>query len=899
MESATIRQTFLQFFADRGHEIVPSAPLIPRHDPTLFFTNAGMVPFKRVFTGEETRAVPRAASAQKCLRVSGKHNDLENVGVTPRHHTFFEMLGNFSFGDYFKTTAIRYAWELVTEVFRIDADKLWVSVFEDDDESHAIWRDEVGFPEARLVRLGPKDNFWAMGDTGPCGPCSEIHLDLAAHRGERPNPAGLVADPEGYLEFWNLVFMQYERSADGSLSPLPRPSIDTGMGLERMACILQGKDSNYETDVFQPIIQEIASLSGHPYGASPEHDVSMQVIADHARATTFLIADGIMPSNEERGYVLRRIMRRAIRHGVKLGLKAPFMDRAVDRVIDRMADAFPELRERRAYIEEVVRHEESRFNETLEKGLKLYHQEADRLSAAGRKTLSGDFAFRLADTYGFPLDLTQLIAAEDGLEVDEDGYRAALEAQRARGRSGWKGSGEAAVAGIYRELLEAKGPTRFIGYEDHRSQATIQAILVGGAKRGDVSPGEEAEIIVDRTPFYAESGGQIADTGTIEGLASPSPESGGGGEGGEHACFQVSDVRAPIPGLFVHFGRMKAGTLRVGDVVQLVIEEERRAAIRRNHTATHLLHAALKRVLGDHVAQRGSLVAPDRLRFDFSHFKPLTDEEIAEVEDVVYQEILRNTALDVRERRLEDAMAEGVVALFGEKYGDRVRVVKVPGFSAELCGGTHVRRTGDIGAFKIISESNIQAGVRRVEAVTGWAILKRLRDQERHLRALAASLNASSGDLEPRLHKLLDEKRHMEKTIAELKRKMLEGTGAADTIQDRTKTIEGIPVLSLLLEDVDAKSLREAADRYRNRLGSGVVCLGTRQGPKATLLVALTKDLTSRLSAGDIIKAWAPRINGGGGGRRDMAQAGGRSPERLETAMDEVYEIVRTRLRSS
>ncbi len=932
MDGATIRRTFLDYFAGHGHTVVDSSPLIPRNDPTLFFTNAGMVQFKNVFTGEDPRDYRRATSVQKCLRVSGKHNDLENVGVTPRHHTFFEMLGNFSFGDYFKKDAIYYAWDLLTRVYRLDGDKLWVTIFRDDEEAFTLWREVVGLPESRIVRMGEKDNFWAMGDTGPCGPCSEIHLDLMARDGKGLNPAGPDGDPEGFLEIWNLVFMQYERGSDGTTTDLPRPSIDTGMGLERLAAILQGKRSNYDTDLFMPVIDVVSGLCGVPYGRGEQSDVSMRVIADHARATAFLVSDGVVPSNEARGYVLRRIMRRAIRHGVKLDLAGPFFFKAVHKVVETMGDAYPELKERENSLLEVVTNEEERFADTLDKGLRLYRDEVRKLRARQTDVLPGEFAFLLSDTYGFPLDLTELIAAEDGLVVDREGFDAQMARQRAMARSAWKGSGEQAVSSVYQAVKAGGVESRFLGYEGTTGIADIVALLEDGRPVSRAEPGHKVDMVTRITPFYGESGGQVGDTGVITLLVDrdhagdfPSlqaevfPDKALAGAAGDFgarleailgrksaasvpaiatgepatggATFRVEDTQIPVEGLIVHRGVVTGGRFQVGDWVKLEVDRARREAIRRNHTATHLLQAALRATLGPHVAQRGSLVAPDRLRFDFVHFKPLSEAERLEVEDRVNAAILANLPLNVQHRALKEAMAEGVTALFGEKYGATVRVVEVPGMSAELCGGTHVTRTGDIGLFRMVSEGGIQAGVRRIEAITGLGVLARLRDHEAQAHALGALLKVGVPDLPARVTHLLAEMREHERQIQALKRRIAEGATGPD-LGSRTRVVAGIKVLSAEFDVDSPKALREQADRLRDRLGSGVVCIGSRNDVKATLLVAVTRDLAGRLPARRIVQDLAPMIEGRGGGSPTLAQAGGKSTGSLDKALEAVYDLV-------
>ncbi len=869
MKVHEIRRRFLDYFAEREHDVVPSAPLVPRDDPTLFFVNAGMVPFKEVFLGRESRPIPRAASVQRCVRVSGKHNDLENVGRTPRHHTYFEMLGNFSFGDYFKRDAIALAWGFLTEELGVDPERLWVTVYEDDDEAWELWR-ELGFPEERLQRMDATENFWSMGETGPCGPCSEIHYDHGPGiSSETGGPA--TGDPR-YVEIWNLVFMQYDQSADGTRAELPRPSIDTGMGIERIAAVLQGVYSNYDTDAFTPLIERVAGLSGRTYGRSDdEHDVAMRVIADHARAATFLVSDGVMPSNEGRGYVLRRIMRRAIRFGVKLGLDEPFLHHIVDAVIETSTGAWPELAERRTFIHEVVLAEEQRFRATLDRGLRLLDDALDALSDGG--TLPGDVAFTLSDTYGFPLDLTRLIAEERGHGVDEAGFEAALEDQRARGRAAWKGSGEAAVEGLWSTLAEELGETLFDGYPEagrpgtrgNGEVAALVRITDDGAERVDrLAAGEEGVVVLDRTPFYAESGGQVGDVGQL--LCGD-------------ARFAVRDTTRAA-GLHLHQGQVEAGTLTVGAGVEARVEDPRRAATRRNHTATHLLHAALRDVLGEHVTQKGSLVAPDRLRFDFSHHKPVSDDELQTIEDRVNEQIIRNTALTAEVKPLDQARAEGAMALFGEKYDDEVRVVSIPGFSVELCGGTHVDRTGDIGPFLITSESGVAAGVRRIEAQTGGGALAVIRDRSETLGALAERLKTGPHRVLDAVERLQDERKRLEKELAQVKAQL--ASAAAGDLADDAVDVGGVKVLAARYDG----DLKEGADRLREQLGTSLVILAREQGPKAVLCVAATPDLAgARVHAGKLVKELARHIGGGGGGRPDLAQAGGKDPSGIDAAL--------------
>jgi alanyl-tRNA synthetase len=879
VNAAEIRKQYLSWFEAQGHAVVRSSPLIPHNDPTLFFTNAGMVQFKDVFTGHERRDYSRATTVQKCLRVSGKHNDLENVGRTPRHHTFFEMLGNFSFGDYFKADAIPFAWELLTGHFGIDPNRLWVTIYEQDDEAFELWRSKVNFPAERIQRLGAKDNFWSMGDTGPCGPCTEIHYDHGpAVSSDTSGPAG---GSDRYVEIWNLVFMQFDQAADGTRTLLPRPSIDTGMGLERLAAVKQGVYSNYDTDLFQPIIGAACREAHVAYGQDADVDTALRVMADHARATAFLVSDGVMPSNEGRGYVLRRIMRRAIRFGVKIGLDRTFFHNLTDSVAAGFGHAYPELLERQSFVREVVQGEEERFRRTLGRGMKLLDEQIVKVGKGG--TLPGELAFVLSDTYGFPLDLTQMIAAERGVGVDEPGYGAALGAQKARGRAAWKGSGEQAVAGLWHELAEEHGKTGFVGYQSVAGAGAVLAVVrreddaegkPGYARVEHLAAGERGVILLDRTPFYGESGGQVGDEGrlTAEGMAA-----------------RVTDVQK-ASGLHLHHVAVDEGGIRVGDVVQADVDSRRRDHTRRNHTATHLLHAALRTVLGEHVTQKGSLVGPDRLRFDFAHHKPVTAEEIAAVEDLVQAQILRNTALETRVQRLEDAQASGAMALFGEKYEDDVRVVDVPGFSLELCGGTHVQRTGDIGLFRVTSEAGIAAGVRRVEAQTGHGAVAWIRGREAMLQEAAAAIKTDPARLVDAIGKLRQDFRDADKRAQGLEAKL--AAAAAGDLLAKAVVIGGVRVLVAQIEG----DLRGAADTLRDQLGSGVVLLASDKGGKALLLAAVTKDLGARVHAGKVIEAAAPLVGGRGGGRPDMAQAGGDQPGNIAAALDKAREMVALQL---
>jgi alanyl-tRNA synthetase len=880
VKAADIRKTYLQWFEGQGHTIVRSSPLIPHNDPTLFFTNAGMVQFKDVFTGLEKRDDRRATTVQKCLRVSGKHNDLENVGRTPRHHTFFEMLGNFSFGDYFKEEAIPYAWELLTGTFAIDPNRLWVTIYEDDDEAFDIWRSKVNFPSERIQRLGAKDNFWSMGDTGPCGPCTEIHYDHGpAVSDDTRGPAG---GSDRYVEIWNLVFMQFDQAADGTRTRLPRPSIDTGMGLERLAAVRQGVYSNYDTDLFQPIIASACRQAGHAYGHDADIDTALRVMSDHARATAFLVADGVMPSNEGRGYVLRRIMRRAIRFGVKIGLDKPFFHHLTETVAENFGAAYPELLDRQTFVREVVQSEEERFRRTIDRGMKLLDEQIGRVGQGG--TLPGDLAFVLSDTYGFPLDLTEMIAAERGVGVDAPGYEAALGAQKARGRAAWKGSGEQAIAGLWHELADAHGATAFIGYAaTEGTGAVVAAIAEEVDAEGTVSlvrterlhEGQRGIVLLDRTPFYGESGGQAGDAGTLT------------AEGGAARVLDVTKAS----GLHLHKVVVTAGTVGEGDILSASVDDRRRDATRRNHTATHLLHAALRSVLGEHVSQKGSLVAADRLRFDFAHHKPVSVEEVSTIESMVQEQILRNIDVKTSIQSLEEAQSSGAMALFGEKYDAEVRVVSIPGFSLELCGGTHVRRTGDIGVFRILSEGGVAAGIRRIEAQTGHGALAWMRERESALIDASSALKTDPTRLSEAIARLKADLRDAERR-AEAAESKIRAAEAAQAVGDAAE-IGGVKVL---IQQTDAADLRGAADTLRDELGTGVVILASARAGKALLLAAATRDLVGRVHCGKIIEGMAPHVGGRGGGRPDMAQAGGEQPEGLSAALDAGRSVLEAQL---
>ena len=874
MKAPEIRRRFLQFFQDRGHTAMPSSALVPERDPTLFFVNAGMVPFKNIFTGAESPKTPRATTSQKCLRVSGKHNDLEIVGQTPRHHTFFEMLGNFSFGDYFKEQAIEQAWTLLTSPesdggFALDPNRLWVTVYEDDDEAFDLWTKKMGVPAARVQRLGAKDNFWSMGDTGPCGPCSEIHWDHGpAHGDDENGPAG---ETDRYVEIWNLVFMQYEQHEDGSRSDLPSPSIDTGMGLERLAAIKQGVYWNYDTDLFKGVIATAAELAGVAYtGTTSASDMALRVIADHSRSAAFLIADGVMPSNEGRGYVLRRIMRRAIRYGVKIGLDEPFMYQTAERVITDMSAAYPNLTERKSFILEVIRAEEDRFAQTLSRGLELLEQAIADSDGA----LDGQVVFTLFDTFGFPVDLTKLIASERGVEIDEEGYKVHMDAQRARSRAGAKGSGDTAMTALEGELASSLPATEFMGYTADDGTSTVLALLQDGERVSELIG--KGTVITAATPFYAESGGQAGDSGRIQ------------WPGGS---FRVTDTRKGPGGLHLHSGRAESGALKQGQAVELFVDGGLRDRTRLNHSATHLLHAALREVLGDHVQQKGSSVGPDRLRFDFSHHKPVSAKELTQIEDRVYGQVLANTAVDTELKDLEQARADGAMALFGEKYDEKVRVVSMGtgSFSTELCGGTHATRTGDIGLFRVTSESGVAAGVRRIEAVTGPGAMAYARGRDQAGVSAAASLRTSLEQLPEALERLQADRKRLEKELEQLRAEI--AREAAGDLASQARMINGVAVLAAELP-ADVNTLRKEADRLRDTLGTALVVLATRQGG-VKIIAAATKDVAgTKVHAGNIVREVAKVCGGSGGGRPDMAQAGGKDADKLAEALELVYTLV-------
>ncbi len=870
--SNDIRATFLDYFARNGHTVVESGPLVPRNDPTLLFTNAGMVQFKNVFTGQEKRPYTRATTAQKCVRAGGKHNDLDNVGYTARHHTFFEMLGNFSFGDYFKDQAIHHAWTLVTKDYGLPADRLMVTVFSEDDEAAALWRKIAGLPEERIVRIPTSDNFWRMGDVGPCGPCSEIFYD---HGPEIPGgpPGSDNEDGDRFIEIWNLVFMQFEEGPPGTRVPLPRPSIDTGMGLERVAAILQGKHDNYDIDIFRALILASAEATGQdPDG---RFKASHRVIADHLRSTAFLIADGVLPSNEGRGYVLRRIMRRAMRHAHMMGAREPVMHLLTPVLVRQMGTAYPELVRSETLVSETLKLEETRFKTLLERGLGLLADETEKLG--DRATLPGEVAFRLYDTYGFPLDLTQDVLREQGRGVDVAGFEAAMAEQRRRARAAWAGSGEAATDRVWFEVREKVGASEFLGYSTEKAEGVIVALVVDGQSVARAEAGAEVAMVLSQTPFYAESGGQVGDTGVI---------------GAPGLRIAVTDTQKKLGDLFVHIGRVEEGVAAVGGAVAAEVDHARRTAIRAHHSATHLLHEALRRRLGTHVAQKGSLNAPDRLRFDVSQPSPIGRDDLLSVEDTVNARIRENTEVTTRLMTPEAAVAEGAMALFGEKYGDEVRVVGMGGaaeggkpWSVELCGGTHVRRTGDIGLFRIVGESAVSAGVRRIEAVTGEAALALVAENERRLADVAAVLHTGTADVADRVAALVEERRRLERQVAELQKKLAVGGGGVSDVEE----IAGVKLTARNLGDVPARDLKGIAEAIGKQNGSGVVALVSVNDGKASVVVGVSPDLTSRFSAVDLVRAASAAVGGkGGGGRPDMAQAGGPDGTRAEAALTAV-----------
>ncbi len=866
MKSAEIRKAFLDFFRLRGHETVPSSPLVPANDPTLLFTNAGMVQFKEVFLGLESRPYRRAASVQRCVRAGGKHNDLDNVGYTARHHTFFEMLGNFSFGDYFKREAIHYAWEFLVDELGLPPERLWITVFEEDDEAADVWLNEIGVDAARFSRIGAHDNFWSMGDTGPCGPCSEIFYDHGP--GVPGGPPGTPEqDGDRYVEIWNLVFMQYDRDAEANLNPLPKPSVDTGMGLERLAAVMQGVHDNYEIDLFQALIRAVIDLTGQPL----EHtNTSVRVIADHIRSSAFLVTDGVVPSNEGRGYVLRRIVRRALRHGNRLGLTEPFFHKLVDPLIEQMGGAYPELPAARDYVVRVLKQEEERFAETLEQGLRHLEEALERLEGT---VIPGETVFRLYDTYGFPADLTADIARERGLTLDMDGFEREMALQRERARAA------SHFSEGFEGRLEVEESSEFTGYDHLNQRARVTALYRDGHPVEALEEGDEGAVVLDATPFYAESGGQVGDTGIIS---------------TEIACFRVTDTRKEGEAN-VHFGKLANGRLTVGDPVEARVDAQRRREIACHHSATHLLHAALREVLGEHVMQKGSLVAPERLRFDFSHFEPVEPAQLKAIEQRVNAEIQKNLEVVTRIMSPEEAKRMGAMALFGEKYGEQVRVLSMGDFSIELCGGTHVRRTGDIGLFKIVAEGGVAAGVRRIEAVAGGPALVWCETGEARLQAVCELVKGDRDSVVERVSQLVERSRSLEKELGQLKAKLASSRGG--DLAAKAREMDGIKVLAAQMEGADAATLRNTVDQLKNKLGEAVIVLGTVEGDKVRLVAGVTKGLTKRIKAGELVNHVARQVGGKGGGRPDLAQAGGNRPAALQDALQGVFDWVRERCR--
>lgn len=863
-----LRRAFIRYFELHGHQAVPSSALIPQADPTLLFTNAGMNQFKRVFLGEDTRAYKRAVTVQKCLRAGGKHNDLENVGYTRRHHTFFEMLGNFSFGDYFKEDAIQFGWEFLTQTVGLDKDRMWVTVFREDDEADRLWK-KMGVSPSRIVRCGEKDNFWQMGDTGPCGPCSELHFDQgpSVPGDDCPNGEG-----DRVIEIWNLVFMQFNRDAAGTLHPLPKPSIDTGMGLERLAAVAQGVYSNYDSDVFTPLLSAVAARAGARYGGQDTTDRSMRVVADHLRAITFLMADGVLPSNEGRGYVLRRILRRAARHGRLLGIVEPFLYELTAAVVSQMAEVYSEVRGAAATIAEATRGEEERFIATLDQGLPILNEVMAKARSVGSKVLTGPDLFKLYDTYGFPIDLMGEACREQGMTLDEAGFNQAIEEQRTRARRTGGFEQETARPAVA-ELARRFGTTKFVGYERLENESLVQAILIGDRLVKEAAEGDEVEIVLDVTPFYAEGGGQVGDQGVLT---------------GSDGQMEITETTRPVPTVILHKGTVTKGRIREGEQLRMIVNTTTRQDAQRNHTATHLLHAALRDMLGPHVKQYGSLVGPNRLRFDFAHFRPLTSRDVDEIEMVVNNEVRRNERVATEVMSIQDAVAKGALAFFGDKYGEQVRVVTVESFSKELCGGTHCRHTGDIGLFRIVSETGVAAGVRRIEAQTGSGALVYMKKLETDIRELSDLLKVGQSELVAKTRKVMTQLKDKERELEELKLKMASGSAVETT----AKTIAGIQVHVQRTDGLDVNGMRALADQLRDKLKSGVVALGAANDGKVSLLVVVTKDLIARLKAGDLIKEMAAEVGGTGGGRPEMAQAGGKDPARLDVALEKVFGLV-------
>ena len=881
MTSYEIRNAFLKYFEERGHQIVSSSSLVPYDDPTLLFTNAGMVQFKRVFLQEEKRPYTRAVSSQKCVRAGGKHNDLENVGYTARHHTFFEMLGNFSFGEYFKEGAIEMGWDFLTRVLGLPKDRLWITIHEGDlemdlgpdEEASEIWKNFV--PGDRIKAFSTKDNFWSMGDTGPCGPCSEIVIDQGPEVGCGQSDCGLDCECDRFLELWNLVFMQYNRDADGTLVPLPKPSIDTGLGLERIAAAVQGVNSNYDTDLFQPMITHIEEIASKEYGVDETNDISIRVVADHARASAFLIGDGVLPEKEGRGYVLRRIMRRALRHGRKLGMEKAFFSAVVDLVIDMMGKAYPDLKEHTSFIRQVVSKEEESFSDTLTRGLDLLRDEVVLVKEKGAHVVPGSVVFKLYDTYGFPVDLVEDILREEGMGIELKAFDEAMEIQRQRARQAWKGSGEEELKDEFKQLLADGVETTFVGHHGLEHQSKVIKIIQNGALVDLASEGDEVEILTEETPFYGETGGQVGDTG---GITSP-----------DGLKIEVSDTLRPTAQLLIHVGKVRKGRVEIGTPVLLSVNPEARGSTVLNHTGTHLLHAALREILGDHVKQAGSLVAPHRLRFDFTHFSAPTGEELDRIEDLVNQRIRENVPLETTVMPIEEAKQTGAMALFGEKYGDKARVVTIGDFSKELCGGTHSTRTGDLGLFKIISETGIAAGVRRIEALTGADAVDHVRKHEKTLQKVAGLVKSSPEELEEKLGRIVTQVKRLEREVQSLKTRMANG---GSDLMEQVREIGGIRILATKPGVGEPRSLREIGDRFKEKVGSGIVFLAGEHRRRAAMVLIVTRDLTDRFNASKIMKDLAAKVGGTGGGRPDMAQGGGPHPGKIDEVIRSLYNIV-------
>jgi len=873
MTGNDVRKRFLDYFKKHNHQVVRSSSLVPSDDPTLLFVNSGMVQFKRCFLGEEKRGYVRAATSQKCVRAGGKHNDLENVGYTARHHTFFEMLGNFSFGDYFKEKAIDFGWDLLTNGYGLPEDKLWVSIYLDDDEAHKLWHKNIGVPEEKILRFGEEDNFWAMGDTGPCGPCSEVHMDRGEEYGcDRPDCA-VGCECDRFLEIWNLVFMQFNRDPSGKMDPLPKPSIDTGMGLERLVALIQDVPTNYDIDLIRPIMGRVEDLSEKQLGQSREADVAMKVIADHSRAAAFLIGDGILPSNEGRGYVLRRIMRRAIRYGRNIGLIEPFLHKTTEVVFDIMEPEYPDLVEAKAYITNVINNEEVRFSETLDHGLKILNDGLANLKAKDQTKVPGDLIFKLYDTYGFPVDIIQDVVRDENLDLDMKGYNQAMEEQRAKSRSV---AAFTEISEAYKNLSTQGVIPEFVGYDTKTLESKVLLLVQDGKEVPEAGSGQSVEVVTEATPFYGEAGGQVGDAGKI---IAPDLE------------VVITDTIKDPTGITVHKGNIFSGSIKQGQNVTLTVDGATRSATECSHTATHLLHFALRKVLGDHVKQSGSLVAPDRLRFDFTHFSLTTPEELAEIETIVNQRIRDNVPVETVEMDAEDAFKTGATALFEEKYGDRVRMVSLDDFSKELCGGTHTGATGDIGLFKIIEESSVASGVRRIDAMTGKAAFAHIQKTDKLLGNISRLLKERSDAVLRRIEKMLSLQKSMEKEIEQLKIKI--DSKATETLEDAIQSIDGIKVLIKTVSVDTPAALRNLADRFKDKIKSGIVVLGSVAESKVLLIVVVTKDLTNRYHAGNIVKEISTVVGGGGGGRPDMAQAGGTNPEKLDQALEKAYEVVK------